>query len=174
MTLLPRRMAGDQAGLAEACSSPPRHGAAGDAGDLEGSPALAAVLPGAAGHRPVLSQLRKRCGSGAAASPTAPTPRLAAARAGSYCATGMVLLRHRQGYWSADDGVPQPGSSHAVCCWHPMLGLCVGQDANKKTLVLDLDETLVHSSFKPIPDPDYIIPVEIEGKVQYCLRKESA
>ena len=31
--------------------------------------------------------------------------------------------------------------------------------------MLDLDETLVHSSFKPIPDPDYIIPVEIEGKV---------
>lgn len=42
------------------------------------------------------------------------------------------------------------------------------QDANKKTLVLDLDETLVHSSFKPIPDPDYIIPVEIEGKVRCC------
>ncbi len=40
------------------------------------------------------------------------------------------------------------------------------QDAHKKTLVLDLDETLVHSSFKPIPDPDYIIPVEIEGKVR--------
>lgn len=40
------------------------------------------------------------------------------------------------------------------------------QDAKKKTLVLDLDETLVHSSFKPIPDPDYIIPVEIEGKVK--------
>ena len=32
--------------------------------------------------------------------------------------------------------------------------------------MLDLDETLVHSSFKPIPDPDYIIPVEIEGKVR--------
>ena len=44
-------------------------------------------------------------------------------------------------------------------------GPCCLQDAHKKTLVLDLDETLVHSSFKPIPDPDYIIPVEIEGKV---------
>lgn len=38
-------------------------------------------------------------------------------------------------------------------------------DTHKKTLVLDLDETLVHSSFKPIPNPDYIIPVEIDGKM---------
>jgi len=35
----------------------------------------------------------------------------------------------------------------------------------RKTLVLDLDETLVHSSFKPIPNPDFIIPVEIEDQV---------
>ncbi len=29
----------------------------------------------------------------------------------------------------------------------------------KKTLVLDLDETLVHSSFEIVENPDYIIPV---------------
>lgn len=40
-------------------------------------------------------------------------------------------------------------------------------DAGKKLLVLDLDETLVHSSFKPVPNPDYIIPVEIEGTVHH-------
>jgi RNA polymerase II subunit A small phosphatase-like protein len=33
----------------------------------------------------------------------------------------------------------------------------------RKCLVLDLDETLVHSSFKPVPNPDYIIPVLLEG-----------
>jgi len=33
----------------------------------------------------------------------------------------------------------------------------------KKCLVLDLDETLVHSSFKPVDKYDFIIPVEIEG-----------
>jgi len=46
-------------------------------------------------------------------------------------------------------------------------------DRGRKTLVLDLDETLVHSSFKPIPDPDYIIPVEIEGRVVdvYVLKR---
>lgn len=47
------------------------------------------------------------------------------------------------------------------------------EDAHKKTLVLDLDETLVHSSFKPIPSPDYIIPVEIDGKLVdvYVLKR---
>ena len=39
--------------------------------------------------------------------------------------------------------------------------------------MLDLDETLVHSSFKPIPNPDYIIPVEIEEKIVdvYVLKR---
>ena len=41
------------------------------------------------------------------------------------------------------------------------------RDTGKKTLVLDLDETLVHSSFKPIPKPEYIIPVEIDGLVHH-------
>mmetsp|Transcript_38234 Transcript_38234/g.73318 ORF Transcript_38234/g.73318 Transcript_38234/m.73318 type:complete len:285 (-) Transcript_38234:659-1513(-) len=39
------------------------------------------------------------------------------------------------------------------------------RDLHKKTLVLDLDETLVHSSFKPVPNADYIIPVEIDNKI---------
>jgi hypothetical protein len=43
-------------------------------------------------------------------------------------------------------------------------------DVGKKTLVLDLDETLVHSSFKPVPNPDYIIPVEIDGKARVLMR----
>jgi RNA polymerase II subunit A small phosphatase-like protein len=32
-----------------------------------------------------------------------------------------------------------------------------------KTLVLDLDETLVHSSFRPVPNPDMILSIDIEG-----------
>ena len=39
-------------------------------------------------------------------------------------------------------------------------------------LVLDLDETLVHSSFKPVPAPDYIIPVEIEGTTHNVFVKK--
>jgi len=39
--------------------------------------------------------------------------------------------------------------------------------------VLDLDETLVHSSFKPVPNADFIIPVEIEDTVHqvYVLKR---
>ena len=34
-----------------------------------------------------------------------------------------------------------------------------------KMLVLDLDETLVHSSFKPVENADIMLPVEIDGHV---------
>jgi len=34
----------------------------------------------------------------------------------------------------------------------------------KKVLILDLDETLVHSSFKPPPEENIVLPVEIDGK----------
>ncbi|CAM0136162.1 hypothetical protein VKS41_005443 [Umbelopsis sp. WA50703] len=44
---------------------------------------------------------------------------------------------------------------------------------NKKCLVLDLDETLIHSSFKFISNPDYIVPVEIENQYHnvYVLKR---
>ncbi|XP_060535524.1 carboxy-terminal domain RNA polymerase II polypeptide A small phosphatase 1-like [Cylas formicarius] len=47
------------------------------------------------------------------------------------------------------------------------------QDAHKKCMVIDLDETLVHSSFKPINNADFIIPVEIDGTVHqvYVLKR---
>ncbi|XP_016380540.1 CTD small phosphatase-like protein isoform X2 [Sinocyclocheilus rhinocerous] len=42
-------------------------------------------------------------------------------------------------------------------------------DYGKKCVVIDLDETLVHSSFKPISNADFIVPVEIDGTVhQYA------
>ena len=32
-------------------------------------------------------------------------------------------------------------------------------------MVLDLDETLVHSSFKPVENADIVLPVEIENQI---------
>ncbi|KAI9296876.1 NIF-domain-containing protein [Neoconidiobolus thromboides FSU 785] len=40
----------------------------------------------------------------------------------------------------------------------------ISEFENKKCLVLDLDETLVHSSFKLIEHPDFIVPVEIDNQ----------
>ena len=36
---------------------------------------------------------------------------------------------------------------------------------NKKTLILDLDETLVHSSFVPFQNNDIILEVELESVI---------
>uniref|UniRef100_A0A4W3J1S7 protein-serine/threonine phosphatase n=1 Tax=Callorhinchus milii TaxID=7868 RepID=A0A4W3J1S7_CALMI len=46
-------------------------------------------------------------------------------------------------------------------------------DAGKKCVVIDLDETLVHSSFKPISNADFIVPVEIDGTIHqvYVLKR---
>ncbi|XP_078282381.1 CTD (carboxy-terminal domain, RNA polymerase II, polypeptide A) small phosphatase-like a isoform X1 [Rhinoraja longicauda] len=46
-------------------------------------------------------------------------------------------------------------------------------DVGKKCVVIDLDETLVHSSFKPINNADFIVPVEIDGTVHqvYVLKR---
>lgn len=46
----------------------------------------------------------------------------------------------------------------------PLLPPVAPEHAGKKCLVLDLDETLVHSNFRPVPDPDFIVPVEIENR----------
>ncbi|KAH9839328.1 NIF-domain-containing protein [Rhodofomes roseus] len=49
------------------------------------------------------------------------------------------------------DGVPRP-----------LLPPILPKHQGRKCLVLDLDETLVHSSFKSIQQADYVVPVEIE------------
>uniref|UniRef100_A0AC35TZQ2 FCP1 homology domain-containing protein n=1 Tax=Rhabditophanes sp. KR3021 TaxID=114890 RepID=A0AC35TZQ2_9BILA len=63
-------------------------------------------------------------------------------------------------------------ASAAEYC-EPLLGPALECDKNKKCLVIDLDETLVHSSFQPIENADYVIPVEIEGTIHevYVLKR---
>ncbi|KAK4879219.1 hypothetical protein RN001_007365 [Aquatica leii] len=47
------------------------------------------------------------------------------------------------------------------------------QDMHKMCMVIDLDETLVHSSFKPISNADFVVPVEIDGTIHqvYVLKR---
>jgi RNA polymerase II subunit A small phosphatase-like protein len=51
--------------------------------------------------------------------------------------------------------------------------LPASKERSKKCLVLDLDETLVHSSFKPVDDADFSIQVEIENVVHqvYVMKR---
>ncbi|TWW56125.1 Carboxy-terminal domain RNA polymerase II polypeptide A small phosphatase 2 [Takifugu flavidus] len=58
---------------------------------------------------------------------------------------------------------------HEIC----LLPAVKDQDQGKICVVIDLDETLVHSSFKPISNADFIVPVEIEGTTHqvYVLKR---
>lgn len=61
---------------------------------------------------------------------------------------------------------PVYGSAGGTSLLHPISP----EEVGKKCLVLDLDETLVHSSFKPVAHADFIIPVEIDNQVCFFLK----
>ncbi|KAI0675191.1 HAD-like domain-containing protein [Trametes maxima] len=62
-----------------------------------------------------------------------------------------LIMQGGAGIPIGPDGVPRP-----------LLPPLSPKHAGRKCLVLDLDETLVHSSFKAISQADYVVPVEIE------------
>ncbi|PVU96160.1 hypothetical protein BB559_002470 [Furculomyces boomerangus] len=47
---------------------------------------------------------------------------------------------------------------------HFLLEPVLSEHWGRKCLVLDLDETLVHSSFRPVENPDFIVPVVLYGQ----------
>ncbi|KAH3899351.1 uncharacterized protein SCODWIG_00392 [Saccharomycodes ludwigii] len=67
----------------------------------------------------------------------------------------------------------QPGQAHAPNCTTLLPPKDVTRFGNRKCLVLDLDETLVHSSFKYLRTADFVIPVEIDGQVHnvYVIKR---
>ncbi|KAH3742600.1 carboxy-terminal domain RNA polymerase II polypeptide A small phosphatase 1 [Pelomyxa schiedti] len=48
-------------------------------------------------------------------------------------------------------------------------GLLKPQSRKRKTLVLDLDETLIRTSYEPIPNPDFV--VKVEGQRAYVKKR---
>jgi len=72
---------------------------------------------------------------------------------------------------AATNGVP-PEEPPALASPH-LLPPLQERDLHKKCMVIDLDETLVHSSFKPISNADFVVPVEIDGTVHqvYVLKR---
>eukprot|EP00842_Homolaphlyctis_polyrhiza_P004342 jgi/Hompol1/4909/HPOL_002088-RA len=68
-------------------------------------------------------------------------------------------------------GAKQKASAPEARKW--LLKPLAPEDTGKKCLVLDLDETLVHSSFHAVAKADFIIPVEIDKTVHnvYVLKR---
>ena len=73
-----------------------------------------------------------------------------------------IIAKGGMGIPIGEDGEPKP-----------LLPSLVETESDKKCLVLDLDETLVHSSFKLIQQADYVVPVEIESQTHnvYVIKR---
>lgn len=86
---------------------------------------------------------------------------------------GSFCRCFRSGHSSAsvlpEPHTPEPTSPERTYALteKPQLGPQLGRHVGMKTLVLDLDETLIHSSFRPVDNAEIVISVEIEGEYHY-------
>jgi Dullard-like phosphatase family protein len=80
--------------------------------------------------------------------------------------SGQVLLKLAKTSWLASLCNCFKGSSdrYSNVQDFSMIGLQLPEHQGKNTLVLDLDETLVHSSFIKISNPDIKLDIAIEGQ----------
>src|SRR3989338_5715676 len=76
-----------------------------------------------------------------------------------------------QGRNSHNNASKRSGGQPAYGGQEALLRAQIESERGRHCLVLDLDETLVHSSFKPICNADFIIPVEIEDQVHQVYGK---
>nr|CAI5836959.1 unnamed protein product [Callosobruchus analis] len=98
-------------------------------------------------------------------------------KAGSFFRSLFCCIRGKKGKGQAGqggeqcpDGALYTGGSNRCSYLLPPIR---HQDMYRKCMVIDLDETLVHSSFKPITNADFVVPVEIDGTVHqvYVLKR---
>lgn len=106
----------------------------------------------------------------------APTPS-ASSQAGGYASPVVIGASRRQPLVAAEGAAVLPIPAHKeqqtnsprplgaqLLAKESLLGPQEGANVGRKTLVLDLDETLVHSSFRVVPSAEIFITVEIEGE----------
>jgi Dullard-like phosphatase family protein len=106
------------------------------------------------------------------ASPIYSTPNPTLPKIGSSSSSNPITQVSSQ----QDEAVQIPIGTYSIMDTapaEPLLPPPLQKHTNKNCLVLDLDETLVHSSFKPVPEADFIIPVEIENVIHqvYVMKR---
>ncbi|CAH1249509.1 carboxy-terminal domain RNA polymerase II polypeptide A small phosphatase 1-like isoform X2 [Branchiostoma lanceolatum] len=102
----------------------------------------------------------------------APVTTVAKKRHRSIFGSLLCCFRANSSHTPATPGQPEENGSAKVPQKY-LLPPVRHQDMHKKCIVIDLDETLVHSSFKPVTNADFIVPVEIDGTVHqvYVLKR---
>eukprot|EP00928_Gymnodinium_smaydae_P094654 TRINITY_DN797_c0_g1_i1.p1 TRINITY_DN797_c0_g1~~TRINITY_DN797_c0_g1_i1.p1 ORF type:complete len:396 (-),score=73.36 TRINITY_DN797_c0_g1_i1:69-1079(-) len=133
---------------------------------------LASVVPvstpadGTAGAEPEEEEAEADSGSGRAqATPQVTASTAAATASGAAAPDAPAVATATAATTPAPQQVPETRTQEAVAQQGGgQLGPQLAAHVGKKTLVLDLDETLVHSSFRAVHNADIIISVVLEGE----------